>query len=258
MPIGGAWKQDGTILFVRGASPQMLSRIAASGGDVSTVAATAPKPQQFNQNSPQFLPDGRHFLYYVGGPPEVVGTDVAALDGSESHRVVDAVAVYTSGRLLFIRQARLHAQPFDLASLRTTGNAVAVAEQVAAVSTSRDGTFVYRTASSSGQRRLAWFDRSGKELGTVTAGENAEGMSLSPDGRRIAVHATVDGNVDVWVIEPRGVRTRFTVEPAVDNFPMWSPDGARVIFSSTRSRWTAPAVRAAHRCGRRGVAGRHT
>ena len=232
---GGTWNQDGTILFIRGAATQPVSRVNASGGDVTSVAATAPLPQQASQDAPQFLPDGRHFLYHVSGPPEVQGTYAAELDGQRSHRVVDAAATYGSGRLFFIRQGTLHAQGFDTTTLRTTANPIAVADQVSAVSASSENTFVYRRSSTSGQRRLAWFDRSGNPLATVTSGEGADAFSLSPDGRRIAVYITVDGNPDVWMIESRGVRTRFTVEPGVDNFPIWSPDGARIVFSSTRA-----------------------
>jgi Tol biopolymer transport system component len=137
--------------------------------------------------------------------------------------------------LWFLRQGTLQAQAFDTTALRTTGNPTTIADEVAAVSVSSGGTFVYRRTSSSGQRRLAWFDRSGKPLGAVASGEGTDAFSLSPDGKRIAVYMSVDGNPDVWMIESRGVRTRFTVEPSVDNFPIWSPDGARIVFSSTRA-----------------------
>jgi Tol biopolymer transport system component len=59
---------------------------------------------------------------------------------------------------------------------------------------------------------------------------------LSPDGRYVAGDRTVDGNRDVWLVDlVRGPLTRFTTHQAVDGFPVWSPDGARVAFHSQRN-----------------------
>ena len=49
-------------------------------------------------------------------------------------------------------------------------------------------------SSLSGQRRLGWFDRSGKPLATLTSGEGVDAFSLSPDGRRIGVYLSIDGS----------------------------------------------------------------
>jgi len=57
---------------------------------------------------------------------------------------------------------------------------------------------------------------------------------VSPEGRRVAVARTVQGNTDVWLLD--GVRvSRLTFDAAVDRFPVWSPDGARIVFSSNRT-----------------------
>jgi Tol biopolymer transport system component len=59
--------------------------------------------------------------------------------------------------------------------------------------------------------------------------------SLSPDGQRLARNRTVDGNNDVWVLElGRSVLSRFTFDAGADIFPVWSPDGARIVFASDR------------------------
>jgi Tol biopolymer transport system component len=83
---------------------------------------------------------------------------------------------------------------------------------------------------------LAWFDRSGKEVGKV--GDPIAGPlnpSMSHDGRTVALFRTVSGNVDIWLLEiARGVLTRFTSGPANDVFPIWSADGTHVVFSSIR------------------------
>src|SRR6266849_4765032 len=125
-----------------------------------------------------------------------------------------------------------------------TGSPIPVAEQLAmspigaaALSTSTAGPFVYRTSPAGRGRQFVWFDRSGKPLGTVGDLDQAapSNPSLSPDGRRVALDRVVNGNTDVWLLDiARGVRTRFTSDAAIENFPLWCPDGSRIVFHSNR------------------------
>src|SRR5207237_7067145 len=94
-----------------------------------------------------------------------------------------------------------------------------------------------RSSSAEALRQLAWFDRSGKETGTLggASSDTTWAPSLSPDGRRVAALKDVSGNIDVYLFETeRAGLNRFTVDPADDIFPIWSPDGTRIVFSSTR------------------------
>jgi dipeptidyl aminopeptidase/acylaminoacyl peptidase len=87
------------------------------------------------------------------------------------------------------------------------------------------------------RRQLTWFDREGRTLG-VTGEADANSLQspvLSPDGRRVAVARTIEGNQDIWVMDDqRGGATRITSDPANESFPVWSPDGARIVFASNR------------------------
>ena len=48
------------------------------------------------------------------------------------------------------------------------------------------------------------------------------------------VSRTVQGNEDLWLLD--GARmSRFTFDPASDRFRVWSPDGTRIVFYSTRT-----------------------
>jgi Tol biopolymer transport system component len=147
-----------------------------------------------------------------------------------------------AGWLLWVRAGTLVAQRLDLGRKALTGDPVNLADPVAfdsgapagAVSVSALGLVAYRTGGAS-RRQLAWFDRSGKALGTMGApDENGlNNPSVSPDGRRVAVWRIVQGNSDIWLLDETRT-SRFTVDAALDRYPIWSPDGSRIAFQSNR------------------------
>ncbi len=209
------------------------------------MAATRLETGQGSHRFPQFLPDGRHFIYFVqGGPAQ--GVYSGSLDGGSSKRLVNAdVAAEISppGFLLFLRQTTLFAQAFDFKRQELSGNPFPVGEQTTpdlALSvpgfSATSGVVVYRTRSAGPARQLTWIDRSGKSVGTVGASDTGStGPELSPDGKRVAVSRRVNGNQDIWLIDTvQGLPTRFTFDAAVELFPLWSHDGSRVVFTSNR------------------------
>jgi len=244
---GGTWNPDGTILFAAGA----IFRVPASGGQA--VRVTNQRLEQARPVFPYVLPDGHHFLFTVpsgsGNRGSTFQIYVAAIDGGEPRHLLDADSATvsaSSGHLLFSRQATLFAQKLDAKNLRLIGDPVAVAKEilfnpgigVSAFSTSRNGLVVYRTGRipEAGRREYVWFDRSGKQLGTIGEPNMGSNPVLSPDGRRLAMQSTrAGGNTDIWLFDIlRNVLTRFTFDPAGEYNPIWSPDGSRIAFGSTR------------------------
>src|SRR5262249_47972116 len=233
----------GTILFAPVIGP-LLKVPAAGGGETTTV--TRLDTGQTNHRFPWFLPDGRHFVYFVqGGPGQ--GVYVGSLDATSSKRLTSAdsaAVVSPSGFLLFLRQTTLFAQAFDFERQELSGNPFPVAEQsvfdartFAPGFSAISGIVAYRTGSAGAARQLTWLDRSGKGLGAIGAPDSADlrDVELSPDGKRVAVVRTVKRNEDIWLIDAaRGVPTRFTSDAASAQLPVWSPDGNHVVFHSNR------------------------
>jgi WD40 repeat protein len=246
-PLGGTWNREGTILFTPNfAGP--IFQISGTGGGAAALPQF--KAKRGTQRFPFFLPDGRHFLYYVPTGSEPRGVYVGQLDGTTSVHLLDAdaPAVYApvSRDLLFVRQGKLMAQEFDPAKLALTGTPFPIADQVVtdglptsvALSASAAGPVVYRAGAGRTQRQYIWFDRTGKEIGKV--GEPNEAgpgnPALSADGERVATNRTMDGNTDIWILDlRRDLLNRFTFDMGADAVPTWSPDGSQIVFTSDRS-----------------------
>ena len=238
---GGTWGPDDTILFAPTITGPLF-RIPAMGG--RAVAVTTLE-KHLGHRFPQFLPGGRQFLFHALGTPGTGGIYLGSLDGPEITRLTaaDAAGVYApGGMLLFVQAGTLLAQRLDLEQRALVGNPVTVADPVGvdgftgavALSVSSTGLVAYRAGVAS-RRQLTWFDRSGKPLGVVGAPDenNLLAPRVSPDGRRVAAHRTVQGNVDIFLLDADRT-TRFTFDAALDRFPVWSPDGGRIVFDSNR------------------------
>ena len=251
----GAWSRDDVILFTpKGGEP--LYRISALGG-TPTPATTLDAANGDAQHwFPQFLPDGRHFLYFVlgsktGGAIDPRAVYVGSLDPKESSKFLlegGSNAKYADGHLLFLKGRTLMAQPFDLARLELVRQPVSVAEQVqvpgagdtgtaGAFSVADTGAIVYQAGLDEVRSQLAWFDRQGKQ--TALLGEKADyaEVSLSPDGRQAAVSVLdpTRGVSNLWLYDvARGLPTRFTSNASHDIAPVWSRDLSRILFASGR------------------------
>jgi serine/threonine protein kinase len=245
---GGTWNANGTILFApTSASPIMRTGIGA--GEPVAVTRLDP-PRQISHQAPQFLPDGRHFLFYTRGTPDSSGIYIGSLDGGLAKRLIDAdtVGMYLPGdNIIFERQRVLMAQRVNLGRDELIGDPVIIANPVAygagvaqsGFSVSRDGRIAYRADDAGSAKQLVWFDGTGRAMGAasepVPVTDTQFYAELSPDERRIAISETVQGNMDLWLLEVgRSGKARLTFDPARDQGPIWSPDEKWIAFSSNR------------------------
>lgn len=242
-PRGGTWNRDNVIVF----EPDYrdtLWRINANGGNAERLTKFE-GGKHTTHRWPQFLPDGRHFLFFAtshSGTSEQ-GIYMGDLtDGSFHHLIdADAGAEYASGYLLYHIQSQLLAQKFNPRTGTLSGDPLTVATAVeydlgtwhATFSTSRNGLLIYEPGSKTLGTDLVWMDRTGKELGKVSERGFYKGAGrFSPDGKHLAV-AMGDPQADIWVLDlANGARTRLTFGGATHLEPSWSADGRRIVFQT--------------------------
>jgi Tol biopolymer transport system component/predicted Ser/Thr protein kinase len=249
---GGAWSREGVILFAP-VPDGPLYRVSASGGSPAPVTRFDAARGETSHRWPFFLPDGRRFLYLIASfgsaeERERMGIYAGSLDSNEERFLLTTkskLAYAPPGYLLFLREKNLLAQPFNEKNLQMTGDVFPVAEQIqyfpqtanALYSASESGLLVYQTESPSVLSQMVWFDRTGREVGSLGAPGDQANPRISPDGKRVALdimdHQT--GNMDIWIYPSSGgVATRVTSDAAIDGSPVWSPDGERIGFMSIR------------------------
>ncbi len=228
----GSWGADGTILSARGPADPLV-RVASTGGELSVVTKTS--SQSGAHRAPFFLPDGQRFLYLsLAGTS--TGIYLGALNGRQPVRLspdLGLVAYVPSGWMLWLRGDALVAQRLDLEKAVLTGQRLTLAEGVARFSVSTTGLIAYRNGAAR-QLQLTWVDRSGAVRGMIgDPDETLRAPRVSPDGHRVMVSRRAQGNADIWLLD--GARaSRMTFDAAADGFPIWSPDGTRIVFTSTR------------------------
>ncbi|MEO8125442.1 MAG: hypothetical protein ABJF23_33220 [Bryobacteraceae bacterium] len=245
---GGSWSRNGIIVFTP--RPEgVLFQVRATGGTPQPVTALDHSHGEIIHRFPEFLPDGRHFLYVAGsGKPDGTNLRIGSIDSMDSKSLLEGSgnAAFSPpvagkpGLLLFYFRGALMAQPFDPESLTLSGGRTVVAPEVlyskgrADFSISANNVLAYQPTSRN-NLQLAWFDRTGKLIQTIGPRNDYFALRLSPDDQRLAFSEEEDfsSNGSIWVMElGRGMLSRATNLPPASFMPVWSPDGKEILFAN--------------------------
>ncbi|HUN62260.1 MAG TPA: protein kinase [Candidatus Sulfotelmatobacter sp.] len=249
---GGTWSKDGVILFTpTGRLQSQILRVSAVGGTTKVQVGRDPGLGGGSQRWPQFLPDGKHFLFLsamVSSYGRNDGLYVGSLDSKEYHLVMntEGPGLYAEpGYLLYLRDRAIIAQRFDAKTMQLSGDPMAVANDpqflprilrvtFSAVDT---GALLLQKGGNVSLSRLTWYNREGKEEGTLGEPQVYANPRISENGKQVAVDQTdtESQNTDVWTYDVgSGGAKRLTFDPALDARPVWSGDGLKVVFASSR------------------------
>jgi serine/threonine protein kinase len=240
---GAAWHGD-VILIGRGASS--LLRVPAGGG--RPIEASVASPNGGGHRWPQFLPDGRRFIYTESRGPVMLGS----LDSTSATPLIDsagATGVFDpAGFLLLVppRSDRLVARLFDGRSLVTAAAGRETLEQVnyaagsgyPPVSVSTNGLLAYWDGTTLATE-LGWYDRRGRPLPTLPVPPNTRSIAVSPaDDRQIAFvqgggRADMEAVSSIWLMNPAGEPSRFSYTDQSAARPIWSADGRHIYFTAS-------------------------
>jgi eukaryotic-like serine/threonine-protein kinase len=242
----GAWNAQDVILFSNSVVGPLF-RVSAGGGTATPVTSIPEDSLGEAHRFPQFLPDGKRFLYVKSWTSQQHGgLYLASLDGGGPELVsadIRSRVVLLNGYLLFVRGGTVFAQPFDMGSGRLTGapQAIVLNEVVSdwrfgevPLTGSLNGTLLFQSRLRY-NTQLVWYDRSGREEGVVGS-PGFMAPALSPDGRHVAVafDSTGTGQQNIWIHDlQRNISTPLTTT-GTDTAHTWSADGRWLIYSSIR------------------------
>jgi Tol biopolymer transport system component len=247
---GGSWNADGVIVFAPGITGT-LQKVSAGGGTPTPVTQLDESTGEQTHRWPEFLPDGKHFLYLARQTSEKQPSAVyvGSLEGNFRKKVMDGTsnAQYVQpGYLLFVKDETLLAQRFKLSTLSVEGDAISLATDVSritgsiwdGVTASHNGKIVYSPEGFESDLELMVTDRTGNPLSTFRANGLSAPLRVSPDGKKVAwAEYTGDkATAGVWIHDLAShLSTRLAFTDAFYSGLAWTPDGTQVAYASTKS-----------------------
>jgi serine/threonine-protein kinase len=243
---GGSWGDDDLIVF----TPERtggLFRISSAGGVPELL--TSLKQGESCHRWPQVLPGSRSVLFtHDGGGADWDQANLAllSLDSGEHQTVHQGVfgRYVATGHLVFVNQNTLFAAPLDLERGELLANPVPVVEDIltatgvglAHYSVSDNGILAFQKGSSVGVRVAAnWLSEDATVQPLLSEPDVYTEPAFSPDGTKLALQIGIASESDVWIYDwERDTLTRLTFVDSLDQDPIWTPDGNRIVFESAR------------------------
>lgn len=239
--LSASWDSDNTIVYSQAAKGIM--RVSAAGGTPETLIGE----EKQDLYHPRLLP-GRKSVLFTIATNEGYRIAVQALESRERNVLFkgDDAWYLPTGHIVYARENNLFAVPFNLDTLQETGASVPMVEGVYRTgplfvpqyAISISGTLVYvpKIITAAAQKRtLVWVDRKGKEEPLSAAQPDAyRAFRISPDGTRVALTVNTGSKSDIYILDLDGeTKTRLTFDEGSE-YPLWTLDGKRIAFSSSR------------------------
>jgi serine/threonine-protein kinase len=243
---GGAWAEDGTIIFCPNLAGG-LWRISASGEGLKQLTFPDVTKDERGHRWPSILPDGKTVLFtstHTAGLDEY-RIEIYSMETGECRELFRGAhyARYVStGHLVYARRENLYAVGFDLGRLETTGNHVQIKSDVMSGNSrssqftcSDDGSLAYiPVVIKSTELKPVWVDNEGTTQLLDITPRNYHSVRISPDGARIAFTIKEGDNQDIWISDLSLAHP--TLSPLTSNgknrWPVWLVDSKRIVFSS--------------------------
>jgi Tol biopolymer transport system component len=254
---GASWDSEDTIVYSDLTSGIM--KVSANGGRPETLVkgSLADLTKEGMPVDPQMLPDGKTLLFTnavgVSAANNLNQIVIQSLKSGERKVLVKSGThgrYLPTGHIVYAltnnNRNNLFAVPFDLDKLEVAGDYASVLEGVSGVAFSDSGTLVYvpqppaaagATGAASSGNTLVWVDRQGNEESLGAAPDSYSGLKISPtDGAKVALTIGTRGNSDIWIWDiSHKIPTKLTLDKTGDSSPIWTPDGSRIVFYSSRS-----------------------
>jgi serine/threonine protein kinase/Tol biopolymer transport system component len=248
---GISWAVDGNLYY--GIINDAIFRVSAKGGTPEAITTLDSTQGEISDRYPHLLPDGKTILYTIK-PNNITSFSDALIAaqtiGSKDKKILIHGGTYERyvepGCLVYLRGDQVYAVPFDAGKAEVTGSPVPVFDGgwmiegsgQAAISISNAGTLVFAPAGIEDYNNtsIRTMDMEGNLHPLVDTMRAYGGVALSPDGEKVAADAGA-ANDDIWVYQlKKGILTRLTFGGGNNDWPIWSPDGAYVVYASEKGK----------------------